>query len=472
MSRPMWSYALAAALGVSVGDGATFVPTAKASTDAEQASAVKPLVRRAVTSVNAMALVDNSEAASGSKLTGRSQHAAIAADGDAAVMDTDESAAERGSIDISSDSEATLEVHNGLESRSEYVLRSNGKRVRTVSVAADSSGLGLFCEEDYQSGYSRPGSPKLSHIHVGMVKPGGADPEKADAMAADFGDRLVRAATVTDAMHSCQSFFSFGDYTWCDKAMPAETLYAEWNPWSGKRCNVTGSSQSLLEGMNKQREANHGQFEGLSFGIEELDVWSELMSNMFFVKSRLYDCYINPPNGPMYNDWHGSHSTEKQCKDQRCYSIGYEINKECLDTEQYVKEKRTYKSLHDYLQGAGNLSKFVKMDVEGSEWGVLSDLLKNEEDMAKIRSLDMEVHMGAMNHGFTMDQKVGIMEDLAKKFAVTGSTIQLQGEAETDEFNRQREKDPQFLRRWDMPHSSSGIPLAAYCISFVNRALL
>lgn len=447
--------------------GAKFVP----ETEHAPAAEVRPrrnLVRRATqgSTVQAMALVDNTEhRAHGEALE-------VAANG--AVMNTNTSMIVDGSVELVNRAEvlaaAALVVDTSSEKRSEYTLKSSGKQTRFVSIAEDGNGLGLQCEEDYESGYSRPGTPKLGHVHVGMMKPE-KDGDEADRLAVSFGDRLVKAATVTDAMRSCTSFFSFGDYTWCANALPKETLYAEKNPWNGKRCNVTGTA-SLMEKVNSKREANQGQYQGLSFGIEELDPWSELMSNMFFVNTKLFDCYITPPNGPMYNDWHGKHSKDSQCQDQRCYSIEYEINHVCVDQKVKERDGKHFKSLNDHLAGAEKLSRFVKMDVEGAEWGVLQDLLKSDEDISKIRTLDMEVHLTAMSNDFTMEEKVKIMEGLSEKFAVTGSSIQLQGEAETAEFNREVAKDPKFLRRFDNPHTSQGIPMAAYCISYVNRALL
>eukprot|EP00929_Paragymnodinium_shiwhaense_P008500 TRINITY_DN11245_c0_g2_i1.p1 TRINITY_DN11245_c0_g2~~TRINITY_DN11245_c0_g2_i1.p1 ORF type:complete len:445 (-),score=95.23 TRINITY_DN11245_c0_g2_i1:320-1654(-) len=390
-----------------------------------------------------------------------------------AGTDVDVDAAEvssAGEVVMTAQTEA---VDSASERRSEYRTMKNGMRFRSVSVGADAQGLGLYCEEEYNSGHSRPGTPRLGKVKIGM----NTTNRQSDELGVQLGERLVKAADATDAMRRCDSFFSFGDYTWCNKAMPRESDYARMNVWGGKSCNVTGTSQALLEESSNKRELNNGQYTALSFGIEELDVWSELMSGMYFLAPRLFDCYVNPPNGPMFNDWHGNHSREKQCTTTRCYTTQYEINQECIDAKNHADcapngKCRNYKSLSDYLNGAKNLSAFVKMDVEGSEWKVLEDLLNNEQEMAKVRTIDMEVHITMMPNEMPYEKRVEIMEKLAKKFAVTGSTIQLVGESETNSFDYQKKRNPSYLREWDFPRSSSGIPLSQYCISFVNRALL
>lgn len=489
---------LAASLFSSFGFAATFVSNKEPASLEPKADAAstarKHMVRRVVTAraVDAMALVDN-----GAKQSAKAGEVVVSGDGE--VVDTSEGASVDTELQTETESESSSEsasevsVESGsateaeaaseksaaasqsaTEVRSEYTILRHGMKFRTVNIAADKSGLGLTCEEEYHSGFSRPGTPRISTAFVEMEMP--ADKAEAEVNASAWGERLVAAAEVTDAMKACSSFYSFGDYTWCEKVMPKESEYARRNIWGGKTCNTSVATPVLLQETYAKRELNNGQFEGLSFGIEELDTWSELMSNNYFLKTRLYDCYVTGPNGPMWNDWHGNHTRDgNECKETRCYTVAYEKNRECIADKNLEECKpvcRKYKTLSDYLNGAGNLSKFVKMDVEGSEWRVLRDLLANEEDMKKIRTIDMEVHMTNLPNEMPVWERVDIMEQLAKRFAVTGSTIQLQAEAEAFDFQRTRKTDPTFKKRWEMPHTKSGIPLNQFCISFMNRELL
>merc|ERR1719401_2043237 len=77
-----------------------------------------------------------------------------------------------------------------------------------------------------------------------------------------------------------------------------------------------------------------------------------------------------------------------------CYSTSYYPNHVCLGPERKKIRGRKYDSLENALAGRGPLSTYLKMDVEGSEWTPLERLLENETDLAKIRTLDMEVHFG------------------------------------------------------------------------------
>jgi hypothetical protein len=423
----------------------------------EETYARKKLVRRVMSqSVDAAALVAKKE----KEVTqGSETEVEINAQGESEVTQTGE--AEVGAAEV-------LMVAG--EARSEYnIFREKAgvqMKFRSVTVNADASGFGLFCEEEYNSGYSRPGSPHLQNLAIEID-------ENDDAVSA-HGDRLVKAADAADAMKACESFFSFGDYTWCNKAMPAESEYARRNVWGGKSCNVTGVAPGQLLETASRRALNMGQYTGLSFGIEELDPWSELMSSMYFLHTRLFDCYVSGKNGPMPNDWHGTHDREHECKETRCYTEPYEVTRECLSNKEKKEGKRTFKTLNAYLNGRAPLSTYVKMDIEGSEWHVLQDLLNNDEDMAKIRTLDMEVHltMSAGEDQMPMETRVSVMEKLAQKFSVTGSTIQLVAESVHDEFKKLRKADPTWKKRAELPHTSGGLPLNQYCISFVNRALL
>merc|ERR1712183_380368 len=103
------------------------------------------------------------------------------------------------------------------------------------------------------------------------------------------------------------------------------------------------------------------------------------------------------------------------------------------------------------------------MDVEGAEWDALKQLLNNENDMAKLRTLNFEIHfnMGENNRRAreSLTELVGIMEKLSKRFAVTGSTIELLHRANLKNFaaGKLDEKHSALI------YSKQGIPLDQYC---------
>lgn len=258
--------------------------------------------------------------------------------------------------------------------------------------------------------------------------------------------------------------------------MPAESDFARENRYRGNVCTVKGASSSMLDTngtVNSTRVLNNGQFIGLSYGIEETDPWSELMSSMYFLQTRLFDCYINSTKGPMFNDYHGNKSRDSQCTDRGCYSVPYEKNRICVDKQQKDSAGRKFEPLSASLKGRPPLSTHVKMDVEGSEWGVLEQLLNSTEDLDRIRTLDMEVHMLYLsNDGTPLKRRVEIMEELARKFAVSGSTIQPLHQNVAREYQEKRLKVPDFVASPSGIYTSQGLPLEQYCVSFVNRQLL
>merc|ERR1719356_1320320 len=319
------------------------------------------------------------------------------------------------------------------------------------------------------SGDAWPGTPKVDNLHISL--------QDFDKNLAALGDRLVKAADASEATRGCGSFFNFGDYTWCGRAMPAETAFAKENRYGGNVCNAStspmGSSLLDVEVITQNRVANQGQYVGLSYGIEETDPWSEMMSNMYFVNTRLFDCYIQSTIGPMFNNMNANHSRNDDCKGRQCYSIGYEANRVCLDTEEKTVDGYRFLPLSASLHGRPPLSAFVKMDVEGYEWNVLEQLLKSKEDMDRIRHLDMELHMTYnINNGISLERRVEIMEELAKKFAVTGSQIEPLHAGVQREFEQQKSANASFQRTPPSIYTSQGMPLEQYTISFVNRKIL
>merc|ERR1719161_3487146 len=130
------------------------------------------------------------------------------------------------------------------------------------------------------------------------------------------------------------------------------------------------------------------------------------MSNRYFVDTKLHDCFYSGGTGPMFKDLHAGFSKENQCTKRGCYSLPYKARKVCLGADTSEKNGRQFEPLSANLQGRAPLSTFVKMDVEGAEWPALEQLLSNPEDMAKIRTLDLEVHFNMGGEGNLLDQGV------------------------------------------------------------------
>jgi len=202
------------------------------------------------------------------------------------------------------------------------------------------------------------------------------------------------------------------------------------------------------------------------------------MSSMFLVKTYLFDCYINSGKGPMFNDMRGNHSKDHQCSGPDCYSVEYETKRVCIDTDPSKDPPKTFEPLSAALKDRPPLSTFVKIDVEGSEWGVLDALLRSPEDMKRIRTLDMEVHLTMDGYAlYEPSERVRIMEELSRMFAVTGSSIEPLHINLQREFDENRKRNRTYVKDLIQgtlgPHyTSQGLVLDQYTISYVNRALL
>jgi len=293
---------------------------------------------------------------------------------------------------------------------------------------------------------------------------------------AKMGDRLFKASKVNQkAWHSCGTFIGFGDSSWCGKAMPETN---ETTPRRGMKFYDVGKPVS-------KPATNSADLVGLSFGIQGSDVWSETMSNKYNLKTELYDCYFEGDHGPMVEDLY---SKTGCTKDQRaCYQTPYDAKKVCVDAGSsdkiVAKNGRQYEPLSLALKDRKPLSVHLKMDVEGSEWPLLEKLLHNNWDMAKIRTLDIEVHMQMeptpggnkpQNDEAGVARRVKIMEELAVKFAVTGSTLEHYHKDLHRLFTRKRQKDPAFeIVKPNLVYTSNGgFGMDQYCISYVNPKLL
>jgi len=302
-----------------------------------------------------------------------------------------------------------------------------------------------------------------------------------------LGARLFKAATVDEkTLKSCGSMIAFGDSSWCMKAMPEQTLES---PLSKRR----GFHIYDVQNSTRKPAPKAADLLALSYGIQGSDLWSETMSNVYSLKTRLFDCYFAGPEGPMTNDLYSSAGCAKSVggldHQRACYATPYEANHVCLyegtNDRMVAKNGREYEPIKKALKDRKRLSVHLKMDVEGSEWLVLEKLLKNDGEMAKIRTLDMEVHMQMDptpdENNPRMDEegvarRVAIMEGLAEKFAVTGSDIEYKHKNLHKQFTEGQKANPNFQAYAGQPHpvvyTKDGFSLDQYVISYVNRQLL
>ncbi|CAE7719854.1 unnamed protein product [Symbiodinium pilosum] len=216
--------------------------------------------------------------------------------------------------------------------------------------------------------------------------------------------------------------------------------------------------------------------QGLSFGIEERDLWSETMSNVFHMPTKLYDCFQDPKKSPPLSMSAPNAAGSCEGVQSHCYETAYEAFRICLGPDDVMLEGRRYTTLNDLLRGRAPLSVHVKMDVEGSEWTVLEALLANATDLAKIRTLDMEVHFGfgaaseAPKHRGSMEEvvrrEVGIFEKLAATFLTVGSNVETNAQGWNPAAACTKLCDEPLV------HTRGGFPVNQFAVSFVNPAML
>ena len=288
-----------------------------------------------------------------------------------------------------------------------------------------------------------PECPMSSRTAVPCLPTADVWPYKTNqSWSVQLGERILMAArpssTVSDKR--CNGFYLFGDSAWC------------------------------LAAFTKSGDL------GLSFGIEQRDLWSETMSNKFHMPTQLYDCFQDPKSSPALAMIAPNAVGSCEGNPHHCYETQYNAFRTCLGPREETVDGRKYTSLSKLLSGRHDLSTHVKIDVEGSEWSVLEDLLESE-DMQKIRTLDMEVHFGfgaaseAQHHkGSKKDQvtrEVQIFEKLAQKFAVTGSNIETNADGwqPATSCPKQQCEEP-FV------HAHGGLPVNQFAISFVNPRLV
>ncbi|CAK0856899.1 unnamed protein product [Prorocentrum cordatum] len=243
---------------------------------------------------------------------------------------------------------------------------------------------------------------------------------------------------------ACQGFQLFGDSVWCLRAM---------------------GTKDVPDPL------------GLSYGIEQRDLWSEKLSNVFRVPTRLYDCFVPPRDSPPMAGTAPNASGPCDPSGPHCYETPYRAFRECLGPRAGVVEGRTVATLGSHLEGRGPLSTWLKIDVEGSEWSALEQLLESEEGMARVRTLEMEVHFSyapfvdreaflQLPEQERLERRVRVMERLLKNFACVGSNLEVYRE--------------QWHPETECPGSSCDEPqvhvasmsVDQFAVSYVNRALL
>ena len=290
-----------------------------------------------------------------------------------------------------------------------------------------------------------PNCPASSRTGVPCMPVADVWPYKGnESWRVELGERILMAAHPNNKAteSACRGFKLFGDSAWCLAAFQGD--------------------------YNRL---------GLSFGIEERDLWSETMSNEFHMPTKLYDCFQNPKSSPALAMIAPNAVGSCAGNPHHCYETHYDAFRVCLGPKHETVDKREYTSLSELLSSRSEMSTHLKIDVEGSEWSVLEDLLKNEEDMKKIRTLDMEVHFGfgaaseAAHHKLSkkdqLQREVGIFEQLASRFAVTGTNIETNADGwqPSQSCPKQQCEEP-------LVHTAGGVPVNQFAISFVNHASL
>ncbi|CAL1141568.1 unnamed protein product [Cladocopium goreaui] len=287
------------------------------------------------------------------------------------------------------------------------------------------------------------GSPQSSRPGKPCLPPAKFWPYKAKTQwRIDLGERILAAVTPKISEKVCDGFYLYGDVTWCNRAFSA-------------------GPAALI---------------ALSYGIEERDIWSELMSQKG-LRTKLYDCFI-PPDRSTPISGKAPNGT-KRCKGvekKPCYTTTYESYRICLGAEPKVEEGRRFETLLPHLAEYPPLSVHLKIDTEGSEWSVLEQLM-DSPDKGKIRTLDMEVHFGWDNQGnFAHTRKmskkellqshVAIMESLLEEFECTGSTLEVyrEGWNPQDCPKSKCNEPPVYL--------PGGFSVEMFAVSFVNKAML
>ncbi|CAJ1352222.1 unnamed protein product [Effrenium voratum] len=268
----------------------------------------------------------------------------------------------------------------------------------------------------------------------------------------ELGSRALAAVTPLEELTGrCGGYYLFGDQTWCNEAF----------------------------------DGSHGYGKiGLSFGIEERDIWGELVTQKFGLPVKLFDCFIEPEKSPPIA---GTPPNGTKCPknhvgepklDYICYGAPYQSFRLCLAGQEVKVDGRMYGTLEAQLRGWPKLSVHLKIDVEGSEWDVLEWLIDNPDEWDKVRTLDMEIHFGfgsaaelsqfkALDLQQKLTRQVQIMEGLTRRFYCTGSTLEVyrQGWSPQDNCGTEPCHEPPIY----LPNAFS---VTAFAVSYVHKELV
>lgn len=304
------------------------------------------------------------------------------------------------------------------------------------------------CEARYHDPSSRPGRACLPRPEN--------PPYRTDTYAKKYlGERAYIAAIGVVDESDCEGWRLFGDMTWCKRAFTSRV-------------------------GNEQPD---GQVIGLSYGIEERDLWSELVSTDYGVPTRLFDCYQNPRDSPPLS---GKAVNGSSCEGVpgHCYRTPYQAFRICLggaSNQRTTRQNREFESLQMHLKSRHRLSVHLKIDTEGAEWEELEWLVSSPADMDKIRTFDMEVHIGWLSASASEERKglsakeriardIGTLEALGKYFRCTGSSMEVLAEewSKREDGGRCR---PKSCPEPDA-HTATGFSVIQFAISWVHPQLL
>lgn len=311
---------------------------------------------------------------------------------------------------------------------------------------------------------SMPGPPQVETLRIAWAN----NETWSASPTAQLADRLLKALDSMDAIKYCGSFLSFQDYTWCSKAMPKEFVSDASILYKGSYCNMSGQPHLTAADVEAVRRQNSGEVSGISYGTPGgQDPWSEVMSNLYLMPTTLVDCKEKHLVSAETHD----PNSEQPCSTTNCYSVTYTNTRSCLGDEDTVKDNVTFETLKNGLRDRAALSTHVKMDLEdGAEWKVLEQLVADDSDMAKIRTLDFRAHMTESQ--VPLEKRVQIFEELVKNFAVVGSTVQKLFHDEHWDYVQGRGADPKYRREPEGDFTSSGMPFNDFAVSMVNRRFL
>ena len=125
----------------------------------------------------------------------------------------------------------------------------------------------------------------------------------------------------------------------------------------------------------------------LSFGVWSWDQWSRTLTNSYFIKTALFDCFAEKS---MFESF------------AKGYVLPYQRYNVCLGPELSNTDNHLFLDWKSTLQlidpiHTAEPSLIVKFDIEGSEWEVLETM--SDAHLANILLFDLEIHFCIPKHG-------------------------------------------------------------------------